>query len=102
MALDGLHAMAPRISPVAVHFEGDMLRHRALLQSPDKQLSKMVDGPFSGGGLEDELADDGHEIGHVGGPRRHGSAGMAGRGVSCDKQTGGGMAVDGRFLRVSG
>jgi hypothetical protein len=39
VTFDSLHAVAASISPVAVHLEGDMLGHRALLDGTDENLS---------------------------------------------------------------
>lgn len=38
-----LHALTPRIPPVAVHLECDMLGDRALLEGADEELAELVE-----------------------------------------------------------
>jgi hypothetical protein len=52
-----LHTVASRISPVAIHLKGHMLGDRPLLEGADEEAAKLLDGPFSGGRLQDEPAN---------------------------------------------
>lgn len=46
VALDGLDLVAPRISPISVHHEGDMSRDWALFQRSDDGLAQVFCRPF--------------------------------------------------------
>lgn len=56
MTLDCFHPVGTSVTSVAVHFKGDMLWHRALLQGTDEELTQLVNGPFSGRRFEDQSA----------------------------------------------
>lgn len=47
MSFDSLHAAASGVTSVAVHLKGNMLRDWPLLEGANKQLTELVDGPFS-------------------------------------------------------
>jgi hypothetical protein len=66
MAFDGFHPVAPGIASVPIHFECHMLWHRALAQSSDEKLSEAIQRPFSRGRLEDQPAQHGNGVRHVG------------------------------------
>lgn len=46
VSLDCLDLMTPCIPPIAVHLECDVLGDWTLAQGADKQLSKLLHGPF--------------------------------------------------------
>ena len=56
MPLDRLNLPAAREPSVAIHDEGNMLRHRTLTKCPDEELSQSLNGPFDGRRLEQPLA----------------------------------------------